>query len=170
MKKIQDREYPKESLILCDFLWPLSGLDNYEDHVGDPTLESKILSAVTGKEVDEEGLYRTGERIFNLCRAMLVREGHHGRDSDILPDYLHDIPFEYEFPNPDGVVPGKDGEVLCRKGEVVERDKFEKMKDEYYHLRQWDVATGLQTRSNLEGLDLKEVADDLEKRGLLAPS
>ncbi len=170
VKKIQDREYPKESLILCDFLWPLSGLDTYEDHVGDPTLESKILSAVTGQEVDEEGLYRIGERIFNLCRAMLVREGHQGRNSDVLPDYLHTIPFEYEFPNPDGVVPGKDGEVLCRKGEVLERDKFEKMKDEYYQLRQWDVTTGLQTRANLEELDLKEVADDLEKRGLLGSS
>ena len=61
--------------------------------MGDPTLENRILSAVTGKEVDEEGLYRIGERIFNVCRAMLVREGHHGRDADILPDYLHTLPF-----------------------------------------------------------------------------
>ena len=169
VKKIQDREYPKESLILCDFLWPLSALDTCEDHVGDPTLESKILSAVTGQEVDEEGLYRIGERIFNLHRAILVREGHRGRDFDSLPDYLHTIPFEYDLPNPDGMVPGKDGEVISRKGAVLDREAFEKMKDEYYQLRQWDVATGLQTRSKLEDLDLKEVAEDLEQRGLLAP-
>jgi aldehyde:ferredoxin oxidoreductase len=138
--------------------------------VGDPTLESKILSAVTGQEVDEEGLYRIGERIFNLHRAILVREGHRGRDFDILPDYLHTMPFEYDLPNPDGIVPGKDGEVISRKGAVVDREAFEKMKDEYYQLRQWDVATGLQTRSKLEDLDLKEVAEDLEQRGLLALS
>ena len=40
------------------------------------------------------------------------------------------------------------------------------MKDEYYQLRQWDVATGLQTRTKLEELGLKDVAEDLEKRGL----
>jgi aldehyde:ferredoxin oxidoreductase len=41
------------------------------------------------------------------------------------------------------------------------------MKDEYYRIRGWDVATGLQTRQTLESLVLKDVADDLERRGLL---
>ena len=53
---IQNREYAKESLILCDRLWPIKSIKDSEDHVGDPSLESKVLSAVTGKEVDEEGL------------------------------------------------------------------------------------------------------------------
>jgi aldehyde:ferredoxin oxidoreductase len=51
---------------------------------------------------------------------------------------------------------------------VLDRGDFEKMKDDYYALRQWDVSTGLQTRANLVDLDLPEVADDLEHRGLLA--
>jgi len=50
---------------------------------------------------------------------------------------------------------------------VVDRDQFEKMKDEYYEIRGWDIATGLPTRRTLEGLGLKDVADDLERRGLL---
>ena len=50
----------------------------------------------------------------------------------------------------------------------MNRDEFERMKDEYYELRHWDVPTGLQTRSNLVDLDLPEIADDLEQRGLLA--
>ncbi len=54
-----------------------------------------------------------------------------------------------------------------RKGAVVERAEFEKMKDEYYTLRGWDVASGLQTRDGLEKLGLKDIADDLESRGLL---
>ncbi len=166
-KMIQDRQYAKESLILCDYLWPLTDLPNTEDHVGDPTLESKILTAVTGMEVGEKGLYRIGERIFNLQRAIHVREGHMGRDFDVLPESTFDSPLNYDISNPDCIVPGKNGEPVSRKGAVVEREKFEEMKDEYYMLRQWDVATGLQTTENLNALGLSDVAKDLEKRGLL---
>ena len=166
-KNIQDRQYAKECLILCDYLWPIIDLASSEDHVGDPTLESKILSAVTGNEVDEEGLYRIGERVFNLQRAILVREGHRGRDFDSLPDHCFTAPLEYDQLNPECLVPGKEGEVISRKGAVVDRKEFEKMKDEYYQLRQWDVATGLQTRAKLEELGLEEVAQDLEQRGLI---
>jgi aldehyde:ferredoxin oxidoreductase len=41
------------------------------------------------------------------------------------------------------------------------------MKDEYYQLRQWDIATGLQTRAKLAELGLKDIAQDLEQRGLI---
>ena len=51
----------------------------------------------------------------------------------------------------------------------MDRDEFEKMKDEYYGLRGWDVQTGLQTRASLKALDLEDVAKDLGQRGLLAP-
>jgi aldehyde:ferredoxin oxidoreductase len=64
-------------------------------------------------------------------------------------------------------VPGKDGEVISRKGEVVDRGEFERMMDEYYRLRGWDAATGLQTRAKLVELGLGEVADDLEQRNLM---
>lgn len=168
-KKIQDRSYVKECLILCDWLWPIMHLEFSEDHVGDPTLESKLVSAVTGNELDEEGLNGIGERVFNLQRAILVREGHKGRESDRIPEQAYTVPLEYEIQDPQCLMPGKDGEVICRKGAVVDREQFEKMKDEYYQLRQWDVATGFQTKSQLEALGLKDVAQELEKRGLLAP-
>ena len=64
-------------------------------------------------------------------------------------------------------MPGKDGEVVSLKGGVVDREAFEKMKDEYYQLREWDVATGLQTRAQLEEVGLRDVAQDLERRGLV---
>jgi len=53
------------------------------------------------------------------------------------------------------------------KGEVLETDKFEKMKDDYYVLRGWDIATGIPTRETLEKDGLKDVARDLEKLGKL---
>jgi aldehyde:ferredoxin oxidoreductase len=166
-KMIQDRETVKESLVVCDYLFPIMDLASTEDHVGDPTLESKILSAVTGNEVDEDGLNRIGSRVFNLQRSVLVREGHRGRDFDNPPELNFTIPIEYDPLNTDCLVPGKDGEVISRKGEVLDRKEFERMKDEYYQLRGWNVDTGLQTRASLEALELKEVADDLEQRGFL---
>ena len=69
--------------------------------------------------------------------------------------------------DPDCLVPGKNGKPVSRVGAVVDRQEFERMKDEYYSIRGWDVATGLQKRGTLEGLGLKDVADDLEGRGLL---
>jgi len=64
-------------------------------------------------------------------------------------------------------VPGKGGEVLSRRGSVVDRQAFERSKDEYYQLRQWDVATGRQTKAGLEEVGLGDVAQDLVKRGLI---
>ena len=167
-KKIQDRQYVKESLILCDFLWPVVDLESTDDHVGDPTLESRILSAVTGNEVSEEDLYKIGERVFNLQRAILVREGHRGKEFDTPPERCFSVPVEFDVASPDCLMPGKNGELISRKGAVVDREQFERMKDEYYEIRQWDVATGLQTRTQLEKLDLGDVADDLEKKELLS--
>jgi aldehyde:ferredoxin oxidoreductase len=166
-KMIQDRETAKECLVLCDMLWPIIDLDASEDHVGDPTLESKLLSAVTGSDIDEQGLNRIGERVFNLQRAILVREGHRGRDFDKPPSRCFTKPLKFDQVNQDCLVPGKNGEPLSRKGATLDSESFERMKDEYYQLRGWDVRTGLQTRAVLEDLGLKSVADDLEPRGLL---
>ena len=169
-KMIQDREFAKESLILCDYAWPIF-TTFLGDHVGDPSVESKILSAVTGKEIDEEGLYCIGETIFNLQRAILAREGHRGRDSDTIPEAFFTIPLEeafaVEYNNPECLAPGEDGEAISRKGAVVDREKFERMKDEYYQLRGWDVATGLQKKTTLEELGLQDITKDLEQRGLI---
>jgi len=165
--KIQDREYTEESLILCDFSWPIIHVYDSEDHMGDPTLESRLFSAVTGQEVDEEGMDRLGERIFNLQRAIMVREGHRGREYDQLPEQFFTIPLKTAFVNPECQAPGRDGEVISRKGAVVERDKFEQMKTEYYRLRGWDPATGLQTKQKLEELGLADLVADMQRRALL---
>ncbi|MBL7119261.1 MAG: hypothetical protein ISS53_01100 [Dehalococcoidia bacterium] len=167
-KSIQDRQYAKECLIVCDSVFPVMESRHTEDHVGDPTLESKILSAVTGDEVDEQSLYRIGERVFNLQRAILVREGHRARQDDKLPDEWHTTPLKKGVMDPECLVPGKGGEVISRIGAVVDRQEFENMKDEYYQLRRWDAVTGLQTRGILDELGLKDIADDMEPRGLIA--
>ena len=162
---IQDREYAKESMILCDWIYPIMSVEFSEDHIGDPSLESKVLSAALGEEIDEAGLYRIGERIVNLQRAILTREA---RGSDTIADFHFTVPQRDDPMNPRGIAPGKDGEIITRKGATLDRTKFEEMKREYYQLRGWDKTRGLQTRAKLEELNLKDIADGLEKRKLLA--
>ncbi len=52
-------------------------------------------------------------------------------------------------------------------GAVVDREKFDRILDEYYQARGWDEKTGLQKKETLERLGLKDIAKDLAKRGRL---
>jgi aldehyde:ferredoxin oxidoreductase len=165
---IQDREYAKDCLVLCSFLWPVLDIANSDDHAGDPTLESQFLSAVTGREISEQELYRTGERVFNLQRAILAREGHRGKDEDQLPETWYTKPLRGDPTNPECLVPGKNGVALSRKGAVVDKAEFERTRDEYYRLRGWDPVTGLLAKSRLEELGLSDAALDLAQRGLVS--
>jgi len=165
--RIQDREYAKESLILCDLFWPIYFAEASPDGVGDPSLESQICAAVTGREIDEAGLYKIGERICNLQRAILAREGHKGREYDVIDEYNFTTPLKGDFGNTDCIVPGREGELFSRKDIVLDREQFEKMKGEFYRIRGWDVPSGLQKRAKLEELGLGYVAKTLEREGLL---
>ena len=171
--KIQDRQYAKEALILCDFSWPIIFSPVTPDHAGDPTLESRIFEAITGREMDETGLYHIGKRLFNLQRSISILEGHGGREHDLLPEFWFTTPLKGDsrtklFPGTACMVPGKDGEAFSREGMVVDRHEFEKMRDEFYKIRDWDVTTGLQTDKQLKALDLSDVAGIMKEDGLLS--
>jgi aldehyde:ferredoxin oxidoreductase len=165
-KKIQDRAYAKESSVLCDFLWPVIWVRFADDHTGDPSLESQVISAVTGREIDTAGFNLIGERVFNLQRAIFSRQGWGSRSGDRLLDYLHDEPLEGVFFDPDCIVPGPNGKIVSRKGARIDRRDFEDLKSEYYALRGWDIASGVPTEAKLRELDLVDVAADLKARGL----
>ena len=165
-KKIQDRTYAKECLILCDFLWPIIWVRFAPDHTGDPTMESQVLSAITGRTIDEAGLNRIGERVFNLQRAIMLRQGWGGRQGDRLLDYLHDEPLQYSHRFRHCLVPGRNGEIVSREGARIERGDFEKLKSEYYALRGWNIESGLPAERTLEELELGDIAIDLKARGL----
>ena len=165
--KIRNRQYAKESLILCDFAWPVFDDASTEDHVGDPTLESQLLSAVTGWEIDEKELDHIGERIFTLNRALLLKEGRKGREDDYLPESQfiereEPIIDAFSMHNPELFLPGKGDEVISRKGKALDREKFEQLRDEYYQLRGWDVPTGLLKKDTLKKLALEDVIEPLK--------
>ena len=165
--KIQDRTYSKDSLGLCDFGWPIMDSFNTDDHTGDPTLESKLLSAVTGMHTDEAGLDLYGERIFNLQRAVLLREGWKAKDDDVPADFNFTEPLVFDPLNPRLIVPGPTEEPVSVKGKVVGRGEFEAMRKEFYELRDWDSQSGLQKAVLLERLGMSDVAKELRKKALV---
>ena len=181
-KKIQDRIYAVDSLVLCSYAYPVTHSFNAPDGVGDPSIESRLFSAVTGINTDEAGLHRYSERIFNLQRAILLREGRRAKESDVPEDFVFDeraqnnagrkpghldLDCTFFFFNPRMVVPGPGNEPASVKGILLDRGKFNEMRAEYYELRGWDPETGLQKQKTLENLDLSDVAQDLKARGLV---
>jgi aldehyde:ferredoxin oxidoreductase len=166
-RKTQDRTAALESLVLCNARWPMLHSPVTADHLGEAELPARIFSAVTGRAMERAELERAGERIFNLQRAILLRDGWGGRRGDKLLDYHHEEAVQYSRFDRECKVPGKNGEVGSRKGMVIGRKEFEKMKDEFYRWRGWDVATGLPTRQKLRELELGDVAEGLSAAGLL---
>jgi aldehyde:ferredoxin oxidoreductase len=165
--KIQDRTIMKDSLVLCDSVWPMMDSFNTPDNVGDPTLESRLFSAVTGIDTDEEGLLAYGERIFNQQRAILLREGWKAKEHDMPAEYNFIEPVVEDMLNPQLIVPGPTEEPVSIRGNVLDRKKFDEMREEFYNLRGWDPKTGLQKKETLARLDMTDVAEELEKSGLV---
>jgi hypothetical protein len=52
----------------------------------------------------------------------------------------------------------------------TDKEKFAEMAGNFYERFGWDRKTGIPTRATLEALDLKDVADELEKVGKLPKS
>ena len=146
---IQDRTYVKDSLLLCDCNWPVTDSFNTDDNIGDPALESRLFSAVTGIETDEKGLLRYGERIFNQQRAILLREGWKAKEDDVPAEFNFNEPIEQDGLNPRLIVPGPTEEPVSIRGKLLVREKFEEMRETYYRLRGWDSETGFQKKEPL---------------------
>ncbi|MFC1945852.1 aldehyde ferredoxin oxidoreductase N-terminal domain-containing protein [Chloroflexota bacterium] len=156
-KYIQDREYANSSLVLCELSYPVMHIAHSDDHIGDPAIESRLYSAVTGNEVDEAGFCEIGERIFNLQRLVHLREGKNGRADDYPARFNFTVPLEADSLNPECLVPGKDGKPVSRKGATVDRQEYDNMLDEYYRLRGWDAATGKPTQEKLRQLQFNAI-------------
>ena len=151
----------KESAAVCNFSWHVSSIERFR-----PQIIAEILTAVTGVDYSQDELFRIGERIFNLQRAILVRETGQGRARDRLPDHWFQMPLEKSFMNPDLLVPGPDGEPVSRRGTVLDREQINQLADEYYRLRGWDVESGLPTGAKLVSLGLSDVAAELKELNL----
>jgi len=97
----------------------------------------ELVQAATGWDFDLDEFRKCGDRLQTMARAYCVREGL-TREQDILPGRIMSDPL------PDGPA----------QGMVLDRSSLEKMKDAYYEMRGWDVASGIPTRTKLHELDL----------------
>ncbi len=112
---------------------------------------AKMLTQATGIDYDAERLFEIGERIYRLEMAYNVREGLRREDFKVPPRFTED-----EIPS---------GPL---KGAKLDLAKINQLLDAYFELRGFDPKTALPKRSGLEEVGLNWVADDLERRGLLA--
>ena len=107
------------------------------------------ISAATGMKIDYEKLLEIGHRIINIERAINSRFGLRRKD-DMLPK---------KFTKPIKKGP--------RKGQSFPKEQLNKMLDEYYTIRGWDLKTGLIKKSELIKLGMKDVLKELEKENLV---
>lgn len=128
VKDEQDLRVSYDSAILCIL------------SKGALTLEhvAKMLNFVAGTGFTSSDLRLVGERVWNLERAFIIREGASRKD-DTLP---------HRF--------------LKEKGNGVVID-LEPMLNEYYKLRGW--LDGIPTLEKLDSLGLRNVADELKLAG-----
>jgi len=110
-------------------------------------LVPRLFVAATALNMSKEDILRVSERVAVTERAFNSRLGL-TREDDVLPRRFH------EEPMPEGP----------KKGQVM--DILEPLKDHFYEAHGWDKATGIPTPKTLEEFSLKDIADDLKKRGI----
>jgi len=137
-----------ESLILCDKEHPRVFSMESADYSADTALPARLYAACTGESADEADLARAGERVFNLLRAIDIR--NHGR-SRAEDEWTAQCLTHPAFT--DGV--------------CLDLERFWPMLDRYYELRGWNPANGWPTRERLAALGLGDVANGLEAIGRL---
>ncbi len=146
-----------DSLTLCNWMWPMTVSPVKErSYRGDTSLESKFFSLATGWNVQEATLDEHAERVFTLHRALTAKQMNSKNlrmDHDQLTGWQFDM-------DPD--------KKAFEAGTIkLDRDDYQKALTLFYKEMGWDEKTGVPTRATLEHLQLKDVADELDRLGLL---
>ncbi len=101
---------------------------------------AKLIQLTTGMEFTKAQLMEVGERIYTIERMFNLREGFSRKD-DALPERY------FKEPTPIGLP--------IVKKKKIDKDRFERMLDEYYALHGWDE-NGFPKKETLERLGLDE--------------
>jgi aldehyde:ferredoxin oxidoreductase len=137
----------EDNLGICSYLGTWSGANCFA--VGD---FAELVNAGMGLDLTEEELMnqyavtgRNLEKAFNTLHTDMSRK-------DDLP------PKRY-----------REEEVKSgpHKGSKIEEESYMEMLDEFYELWGWDRETGMQTKTGLESLGLKDIAQEIAKQGKL---
>ncbi len=107
---------------------------------------AETIKAATGMEMSGEDIRKIGERIVNVERGFLVREGIRRRDDTLPKRFLVE-------PMPNGPCKGS-------------KFELEPMLNEYYVERGWNPENGVPTEKKLKELGLTYVVKELGKLGV----
>lgn len=129
VRELQLKNSAANCVIACVFGTFSIGLDDY----------AQGLSTVLGWKVTEDELIEVAERALNMARIFNLMHGF-SRTDDTLPERL--------FTQPSTKGPSK--------GQVVDKENFNKMLEEYYGHMGWDSDTGIPTAEKLKALQLSE--------------
>ncbi len=145
------RSVMKDSVSLDDNIFPMLLSFNSEDGISRADgmvgweYEYHLFTAATGAQMSVEEFDLACERIFNLERAIQIRNFDRSRKDDecVLP--------YFEFPE------WWESKFVGEK-KKLEIDKFIPLLEKYYLLRGWDVRSGWPTSATLSRLGLPDVA------------
>ncbi|TES89083.1 MAG: aldehyde ferredoxin oxidoreductase [Dehalococcoidia bacterium] len=129
-----------DSMLVCHLAEPIWGPLKISDSM------INVLNAVTGWELNYEQARKIAEREWNIIRCFSAREGF-TREDDQLP-----IRF-MEEPVPEGPM----------QGSYIPKETLERLKDDYFTYRGWDLKTGNPTREKLSELGLDFAVKDIGK-------
>jgi len=127
-----------DSMLLCHLGEPIWGPMKISNNV------IEALNSVTGWNLNYEDARKIAERQWNMIRCFSAREGF-TREHDQLP-----VRF-MEEPVPEGPM----------KGSMIPKETLERLKDDYYTYRGWDLKTGNPTREKLTELGLEFAIKDI---------
>lgn len=146
-----------DSLSLCNWMgpWVASPLKE-RGYRGEDTLESLLYTLATGDKKNRDELDQVAERIFNLHRAITIRDMG-TKDMRTRHDTV-----------PPWVFGDAQGRPSLTKGTIhMDPSDIAKAMDLYYEEMGWEKTTGAPTASTYRKLGLAGVGDELKKKGLV---
>jgi aldehyde:ferredoxin oxidoreductase len=107
------------------------------------------LTAISGIKFTGKDLRRGVDRIYQVTRGFLVREGFSRADDSLPPRIMEDEV--------------QSGPI---KGKRISKEVLDTMLNDFYDLMGWDQKSGIPTAETLKDYDLPEIAKDLENLGV----
>lgn len=145
LKYAEDAEDLYNCLGICDTC------EHFEnDPLRDVPWLAEVYNAVTGNSISPRELLKVGEIACNLERLINVREGFSKEDDQIPPLYIKNT----EIP-----MKAREGDRYLTDwfGNRITKEDMEKMIDDYYIERGWNINSGVPTREKLIELGLDRI-------------
>lgn len=133
------------------------GICEYRTEYMDWSRFAELYSSVTGIEMTADEMQKASDRLWNLWKALNVREGFDRKDDRFPEKWLQPL----------RTADGEELPLRTCEGRPVCVETFNKMLDEYYEERGWDIKKGIPTKEKLSELGLTDIAEDLQNRGFL---